>query len=222
MKCTGRRESAVNAHATARVPLTPTPTPPPPTRPPPAPPPSGATPSPPPRWPSCRSTCVHARPCMTVTNQVLGWLADALGWLADGRRGARRAARSWSTTSCAASTTTRRRASATRWTRRRPRRAGSRTGSSPQGPTTPPQRPLPEVARAQPSFDEAALAPESSRDLPEIFDYRQLVWTDEGRKLPAGANVTKLESHLSDQQFFEARCARHPPNPKPSLSRRSS
>ena len=96
--------------------------------------------------------------------------------------------------------------------------------SAPQGPTTPPQRPLPEAARRRPSIDEAAHAPESSRDLPEIFDYRQLVWTDEGRKLPAGANVTKLESHLSDQQFFEARCARHtqPQTPKPSLSRRSS
>ena len=95
------------------------------------------------------------------------------------------------------------------------RAAAAAAGSSPQGPTTPPQRPLPEAARRRPSFDEAAHAPESSRDLPEIFDYRQLVWTDEGRKLPAGANVTKLESHLSDQQFLEARCARHPQNPTP-------
>jgi len=97
-------------------------------------------------------------------------------------------------------------------------RAAAAAGTtSPQGPTTPPQRPSPEAARArQPSFDEAAHAPESSRDLPEIFDYRQLVWTDDGRKLPAGANVTKLEAHLSDQQFCEA--PSHPP--KPSLPRR--
>jgi hypothetical protein len=33
------------------------------------------------------------------------------------------------------------------------------------------------------------------------IDYRQLMWSDEGRVLPPGVNVAKLEAHLSATQF---------------------
>ena len=36
-----------------------------------------------------------------------------------------------------------------------------------------------------------------------IYDYRKLVWSDEGRQLPPGVNAAKLEAHLSDGQFEE-------------------
>ena len=53
-------------------------------------------------------------------------------------------------------------------------------------------------------FDDGAVTPGSEMWVgAEIFDYRQLVWNDAGRKLPPGANVTKLETHLSEQQFVE-------------------
>tara|TARA_B110001452_G_scaffold242266_1_gene224945 strand:- start:113 stop:805 length:693 start_codon:yes stop_codon:yes gene_type:complete len=54
------------------------------------------------------------------------------------------------------------------------------------------------------SFDDGAVTPGSEMWVgAELFDYRQLVWNDAGRKLPPGANVTKLEMHLSEQQFVE-------------------
>jgi len=34
-----------------------------------------------------------------------------------------------------------------------------------------------------------------------VLDYRRLIWSDEGRQLPPGVNVAKLEAHLSESQF---------------------
>lgn len=36
-----------------------------------------------------------------------------------------------------------------------------------------------------------------------VYDYKRLVWSDDGRHLPPGVNAAKLEAHLSESQFEE-------------------
>ena len=45
--------------------------------------------------------------------------------------------------------------------------------------------------------------PNRETDGEVVVDYRKLVWSDEGRVLPPGVNVAKLEAHLAEGQFEE-------------------
>ena len=48
-----------------------------------------------------------------------------------------------------------------------------------------------------------ALEPMGGASEEIIFDYKRLVWSEEGRQLPPGVNAAKLETHLSEEQFVK-------------------